>query len=99
MRSQDAVAQEDGEDPEYDRLQDSLLEDFNFGGGLLQRKAPGPDADGQDPTDQRRTKKEVCRAPCHQCIASMRVRHLSYGCCSKPECNHIATSRSVTSAN
>ena len=63
---QDALAEEDGEDAEYDRLQESLLQDFNFGGGLLQRKQPGPDADESAPgvaagdgPDQRRTKKEV----------------------------------------
>ena len=59
---QDALAEQDGEDAEYDRLQDSLLQDFNFGGGLLQRKQPDLDADGnapEDGPDQRRTKKEV----------------------------------------
>ncbi|KAK9825822.1 hypothetical protein WJX74_010755 [Apatococcus lobatus] len=58
----DALAEEDGEDAEYDRLQDSLLQDFNFGGGLLQRKQPGTGAaedTPEDAPDQRRSKKEV----------------------------------------
>lgn len=78
---QDALAEEDGEDVEYDRLQDSLLQDFNFGGGLLQRKEPGQEAEepGQeaeggapgdpsaDGSDQRRTKKEVGHLGCLHC--------------------------------